>query len=303
MRAANYNRSALGTLLPSDPDFKKLADKSVDLFFKAGAMFDPPIEKIEVPFKDTVLPGCFIKASKDSDPRKTLIMIGGGETFFTDLYFYIAPAAKLRGYNFLTIDIPGQGTLPYQGLIYRGATEKPIGAAIDYALSRPDVDPEKLATYGISGGGYYVPRAAAYDERIKACVSNHPFADLSRFFQGMSMKTQEEAETMTPTNYRMWQLIAWRSGCSSIPELMTVSSEFLFNPKDIACPFLGVTSAGEYANPATKVLVDEVMTGLSSKKKKLIVASFDEGAGTHCLGENTGLMSAFVFDWLDEIFA
>jgi hypothetical protein len=29
----------------------------------------------------------------------------------------------------------------------------------------------------------------------------------------------------------------------------------------------------------------------------------NEGAASHCMGENLDLMSAFVFDWLDEVFA
>ena len=35
----------------------------------------------------------------------------------------------------------------------------------------------------------------------------------------------------------------------------------------------------------------------------MIIASFEDGGGTHCLGENTGLLSALLFDWLDEVFA
>ena len=49
---------------------------------------------------------------------------------------------------------------------------------IDYALSRGDVDPQRLALYGISYGGYFAPRAAAHDRRIKALVANSPIPDL-----------------------------------------------------------------------------------------------------------------------------
>ena len=86
-------------------------------------------------------------------------MIGGGETFTEDLYYHIAPAAIRRGYNFMTVDMPGQGDLPFQGVYFRPDFETPMKAVVDYALSRPDVDPARLAAYGISAGGYIVPRA------------------------------------------------------------------------------------------------------------------------------------------------
>ena len=42
---------------------------------------------------------------------------------------------------------------------------------------------------------------------------------------------------------------------------------------------------------------------LAESEQKMIIASFEDGGGTHCLGENTGLLSALLFDWLDEVFA
>jgi hypothetical protein len=45
------------------------------------------------------------------------------------------------------------------------------------------------------------------------------------------------------------------------------------------------------------------MQALSNPNKKMIVAQFEDGGGSHCLGENTSLLSSLIFDWLDEIFA
>ncbi|MGV8059442.1 MAG: hypothetical protein AB2L12_15685 [Smithellaceae bacterium] len=65
---------------------------------KAGKLFNPHLEYIEIPFEGTVLPGYFRKAAPGKTPVKTLIMIGGAETFVDDLFFYIAPQAFDRGY-------------------------------------------------------------------------------------------------------------------------------------------------------------------------------------------------------------
>lgn len=50
--------------------------------------------------------------------------------------------------------------------------------AIDYLVSRPEVDPERIGVTGISGGGIGTFWAAAADERIKAAVPVSGLSDL-----------------------------------------------------------------------------------------------------------------------------
>ncbi len=52
-----------------------------------------------------------------------------------------------------------------QKFYFRPDWEKVITPVIDYALTRLDVDPRRVAVLGISQGGYWVPRAAAFDKR------------------------------------------------------------------------------------------------------------------------------------------
>lgn len=91
--------------------------------------------------------------------RKTLIMIGGGDTYCEELCLYVGPAALRRGYNVKVADLPGQGDLPFHGLPMQPDAETPMAAVVDAALSQPDVDGDRLAAFGISAGGYLVPRA------------------------------------------------------------------------------------------------------------------------------------------------
>lgn len=306
MRAACYYRAALASLLPQNENFMEIYEKSIRCFSKAGALFDPEIELIRVPFENTYLPGCFIKASSEKK-AKTIIAIGGAETFFIDLYFQIGPSAIKRGYNFITVDIPGQGILPAEAQFFRPDTEKPIGAILDYIYSRPEVDTNLIAAYGISGGGYYVPRAAAYDNRIKACISNCAVTNIGKIMGEMAIQNQKAAASgikMSAFNVRMFQIMAWRHGVSTgnIPDLLNKTNAFAFDPSLITCPVLNICSNGEYLNPASKAMEDHFMRSLPNSNKKMIVALFEDGGGTHCLAENTGLLSALIFDWLDEIF-
>lgn len=52
---------------------------------------------------------------------------------------------------------------------------------IDYLSSRPDVDPERIAVTGISGGGAATFWIAAADERVKAAVPVSGMADLESY--------------------------------------------------------------------------------------------------------------------------
>ena len=58
------------------------------------------------------------------------------------------------------------------GLTFRGDYEKPMQAVVDYLFTRTDVDHERIALIGYSAGGYFAPRAAAGESRIRACIAN-----------------------------------------------------------------------------------------------------------------------------------
>ncbi len=308
LRAACYYRAALTTLLPHKPEFKELYEKSISCFSKAGALLEPQIEMVRIPFENTYLPGCCIWAGKNGEKAKTILVIGGAETFFIDLYFHLAPSAVKRGYNFVTADIPGQGALPLEEQFFRPDTEKPVGAIMDFIQNRPEADPDRIAAYGISGGGYYVPRAAVYDKRIKACITNCAVTDIGKILQETAIRNQKAAaggSGLSPFNMRMFQIMAWRHGGSvnDIAGLLERTRAFRFEPALITCPALNICSNGEYLNPASRAMEEHYMLALPNMSKKMIVAAFEDGGGTHCLGENTGLLSALVFDWLDEVFA
>jgi alpha-beta hydrolase superfamily lysophospholipase len=306
LRAANYYRAILVTMNPQKPECRQNGEKTRYCFKEAARLFDPPIEYIEIPFEGTVLPGYFIKID-NSRKNKTLIMIGGGETIAEDLYYYIAPETIERGYNFLTVDIPGQGLLPYEGKYFRPDTEVPLKVVVDYALNRPEVDPEGLAMYGISGGGYYVPRAASFDKRIKAIVVNSAVTDGYKLFQSMDFSSQnpEEIKKWSPFKLATFGVTAWRYGLdpSNIKGLAEVNKGHTYDPSRITCPVLVLIGQGEYANEEIQKQQHDFMEGVSSSRKKFVLTHENEGASSHCLGVNRSLMSEIVFNWMDETFS
>ena len=75
-----------------------------------------------------------------------------------------------RGLATLAFDGPGQGEGEYDfGLCPE--YEQPVKAVIDYLETRGDVDLARIGIWGVSLGGYFAPRAAAFEKRIRACVA------------------------------------------------------------------------------------------------------------------------------------
>jgi alpha-beta hydrolase superfamily lysophospholipase len=309
LRAAVYYRAVLTSMLPTHPQFRPVTAAMRECFHAGSALLDPPVDRFDVPFEGKILPGYFQKTAIGDGPRPTLLMIGGAETFAEDLYFFIAPAAIKRGWNFATVDLPGQGDTPFQGLIFRSDTEVPMKSIVDALLVRPDVDPQRLAAYGISAGGYFVPRAAAFEHRIRACIANSMLFDAYEQWDKSNIRRVKGIYKMiatwkAPFAMRMGQLMAWRWGVDMdrLYDLPEKNRGFVFDPSRIECPTLILIGEGEYQNPLIRAQQERAMAALPDPRKKFIIGPIDEGAGHHCLGENVSLMSALVFDWLDEIF-
>lgn len=306
LRAAYYYRLSVISMLPDDPQLKERAAAARELMRKAGALMDPPLEYIEIPFEDTVLPGFFRKAAQGDAPTKTLIMIGGGETFAEDLYFYIAPQAFARGYNFMTVDLPGQGVLPSEGLVFRPDMYAPLQAVVDCAVGRPDVDTERLAMFGYSGGGGFAPQAAEHDPRIKAVVMSAAVVDAYPLFSDMPevVATPEEIASWSSFHGNVVQVICWRWGVpmDTPSALAEANKGFIFDPAGIDVPALIVVGEGEMKSEEVRRQQELAMDGFGNPDSKMVVTPSNEGASNHCIMENRSIVGQVVFDWLDGIF-
>jgi pimeloyl-ACP methyl ester carboxylesterase len=129
---------------------------------------DPPGRRVEIPFEGARIYGV-LRLPEGEGPHPTVIMVPGldstkEELRSTEILFL------QRGLATISVDGPGQGEAEYD-LPLRGDWEVPGRAIVDALLEMPEVDGDRLAVWGVSLGGYYAPRFASGDPRIKACVS------------------------------------------------------------------------------------------------------------------------------------
>ena len=95
-----------------------------------------------------------------------------------------------RGLATLSFDGPGQGESEYD-LAIRGDYEVAVKAVVDWLEARPDIDAGKIGLWGVSLGGYYAPRAAAFEKRVKACIGLSGPYDFGAIWDALPDLTRE----------------------------------------------------------------------------------------------------------------
>ena len=141
-------------------------------FRAAARLHSPPIDVIAVRCGNEEYDGYFCHpADPKPDPWPAVFFIGGADAFAEEIFFSGRQITS-RGWALLLVDTPGRGSSHYlKGIPTRADYEVPAKACIDYLISRPEVDSERIALMGISMAGYYAPRVAAFEKRIKALVA------------------------------------------------------------------------------------------------------------------------------------
>jgi dienelactone hydrolase len=140
--------------------------------FRAGArLHSPPIEVITVRCGAEEYDGYFCHPiNPKPGPWPAIFFLGGADAYAEEIYFGARPMLA-RGWAVLLADTPGRGSSHYvKNIPTRHDYEIPAQACIDYLVSRPEIDSKRIAVVGISMAGYYAPRAAAFDPRVKALV-------------------------------------------------------------------------------------------------------------------------------------
>jgi 2,6-dihydroxypseudooxynicotine hydrolase len=154
---------------------------------QALAGLAPPAEAVGIPYQGTLLPGYLRRPEGIARPPVALI-ICGLDSVKEEMNSF-EPLFHARGMATLTFDGPGQGeaeTLPIEP-----AFEKVVGAVIDFLEARDDVDGSRVGTIGISMGGYYAARAAAYETRLRcAAASGGPY-DFGEEFRTMPLISRQ----------------------------------------------------------------------------------------------------------------
>jgi predicted amidohydrolase/dienelactone hydrolase len=143
-------------------------DRTVACFRRGAATLSPSAEPVRIPYKNATL-AAYLRIPGTSQRPPVVIMMPGLDSVKEELQA-TAEYMLARGLAIIAIDGPGQGEAEYE-LPIEPAYERVATAVADYLAGRDDIDPARIGGFGVSLGGYYAARAAAYEPRIKAAVS------------------------------------------------------------------------------------------------------------------------------------
>jgi hypothetical protein len=176
-------------LFVHDVDQMKAAHmKAVACREAALPYINPPGERVAIPFEGKTLHGILRKPAGVLNPP-IMAMACGLDSCKEETDAYEQPFLA-RGIATLAFDGPGQGEAEYDFPI-RGNYETAVKAVFDYIETRHDVDTSRIGLWGVSLGGYYAPRATAFEPRVKACIALSGPYDFGEAWDGLPELTRE----------------------------------------------------------------------------------------------------------------
>ncbi|WP_372660546.1 alpha/beta hydrolase family protein [Amycolatopsis kentuckyensis] len=296
-RATNYLCQAERMLAHADPDRLPTYRRVLDLAQKSFALRDPGVSRVAIPYEGTTLPAYFSSAGASAP---VVVLVNGLDSTKEHMYgsgHWRELAA--RGVSCLMLDQPGTGeALRLQGLTARIDAEAWAGAAVDWLETRSDVDTARIGIAGWSLGGYYAPRAAAFEKRFALCVAwgaNHNWGAVQR------RRLEREGERPVP---HYWEHVLWVWGHDDLDAFIEFADGVHLDGvvEKITVPFLIAHGEHdrqiplEYAHRSYEQAVN-------SPRRELRVFTPEEGATEHIGLDHLPHVSTYIADWVADAFA
>jgi pimeloyl-ACP methyl ester carboxylesterase len=259
----------------------------------------PGIEFVEVPYEGTTLPALFMKAQTSTPaPAPTVVVLNGMDNAKEMSIFFCGLEFARRGFNTLCLDGPGMGeTRRMRDMAGRYDYEVPGGAALDYLLTRPEVDGRRVAVMGYSFGGYYSSRVAAFEKRYAACIALSALHwDLAGWQRKIKEKNASAPKSVAQSNFQ-WR---WVAGANDEDEGIEIAKKFSLADvaKNISCAFLVTHGGNDRVVPVENA--QKLYDAVGSANKTIKIFTTEEGGAEHAHVDNRQVGIDFAADWLAE---
>jgi len=286
--ANNYWRMADVFLLGFDPRRAKYFSKAQECFREAVKLNGPKSEIIEVTCGDDVYDGYYFQPPNPSGEKFPVVfLIGGADAYAEEIYFSGRQVLD-RGWGLLLVDTPGRGSSIYlKGIKTRPDYEVPTAACIDWLINRPEVDADRIGLMGISLAGYYAPRAACYEKRIKALVGWSGC-------QNILTDVYEHCAHLQPTLQRLLGGVDDATAREELKDFVVKDADQIKVPALISHGTTDTLMSVEGA----KRLFDGI--GSDDKTLNLIDGSDNGGGSMHCSHDYWARNVPAMLDWLED---
>ncbi|BCH21500.1 alpha/beta hydrolase family protein [Mesorhizobium sp. L-8-3] len=297
LRAANYMITAERLQAHGSEGRLALYRRFLDTFAKGLAQSGAPVRRVEIPYEGTHLAALYVPARGVDGPQPLLVQVNGLDSTKEMKYFVGLPESLARrGVASLVIDQPGSGeALRLEGLTSRYDSEHWASRVVDWLEAQPQVDAKRIGLEGVSLGGYYCPRAVAFEPRFACGVAwgaNHDWRDVQQ------KRLEREGDFPVP---HYWNHVCWVWGAKDIDEFKQIAENVHLDGilDRIRVPFL-VTHGQKDSQIPLKWAERTYEQLVNSPKRELKVFTEREGGVQHASFDNSANAGAYIADWVAE---
>tara|TARA_A100001037_G_scaffold50914_1_gene42922 strand:- start:8498 stop:9739 length:1242 start_codon:yes stop_codon:yes gene_type:complete len=270
----------------------KWESKMISCYDKFIAYAPHPVERIDIPYKDTALSAFLHLPSNPvkDDPFPCILHIGGMDGSKENMVALHGDSALKRGMAVLALDGPGQGETRNRGItISSDNFSEAAETAINWLTARNEIDGERIVIRGSSFGTYYGTVAAAgLKNKIKGyCgtgVCQEPGCDTI-------------FNTASPTFKVRFMFMAGYEDENAFDEFR---KEFDLRKiaKDIVSPYMIVAGEADQLSPIHYTY--ELFELIEAPKRLVVYQDADHSMANAASGELGEDRESLVYDWLRD---
>ena len=173
-----------------DPERNHRAtEAAVRAMYDAHAVLDPGAERIEAELDGGTVVANLRRPPGATEPVPLVVLIPGLDSTKEEFYLWESVFLR-REMATLSLDGPGQGETGFRMSI-RADYEVAVAAILDAVAHGDGLDLKRVGAAGVSLGGYYVLRAAAFEPRLKAVAGISGPYDMAARWDSMPSLTRE----------------------------------------------------------------------------------------------------------------
>jgi len=274
-----------------------LYQRCLEVFAKGIRLSGENCERVEIPYGKACIAGLYVRAEGIKGRAPLLVQLNGLDSTKEMKYRVGLPRwLAQRGVSSLVIDQPGTGeALRLHGMTAVYNTEVWASKVVDWLEKRPDVDPKRIGCEGVSLGGYYCPRAVAFEPRFACGVAwgaNHDWRDVQK------KRLAKEGSFPVP---HYWAHVQWVWGAKDMDDFMRIVENVHLDGvvERIKVPFLVTHGEKDSQIPLhwAQRTYDQLV---NSPKRELKIFTDREGGVQHASFDNSANAGAYIADWVAE---
>lgn len=295
-RAALYYQVAERMQGHGHPGREETYAKALDAFRRGTRFAGDQVERVEIPYAGKTLSALWTEAPGDG-PRPAVIYCNGLDSTKELLWFsWLPQALAKRGISCLSVDQPGTGeALRLHGLPATPESERWASEWVNWLETRREVDASRIGITGISLGGYYAPRAVAFEPRFASGAvwgANHDWAEVQ------AKRLRREGENPVP---HYWAHVMWVFGARDMDDFLEKARGMTLDGvlDRIRVPFL-VTHGEQDRQIALDYAWQSYDQLTNSPRRELKIFTPREGGVEHVGADNMSFGREYIADWFAE---